>query len=266
MRVGSVVVTALLLAGCSSSKDKPSELASAGSAAVEPPSFAPEPAEAAAAAAPAAYQFAYRYPDAVRAIPALRLILGGEAKAIRARLVSEAEQARSDAQGSGFPFRAYSYSKTWQVVSKPPGWLSLSARIFTDTGGAHPMAYFDALVWDERAGKRHNAVDLFRSSAALSQAIRAAFCDALDRQRAAKRGKPVKRGSTDMFDKCIDPTAETLILGSVGGKAFDRVGVLVAPYDAGPYVEGSYEVTLPVTPAVIAAVRPEYRRYFAAAR
>lgn len=266
MRFGSVAVIAVLLAGCSSGRNKPMEMASASSAATSPAASGSDTEQAGAIATDAAYSFDYRYPETAAAIPALRLALDDEARSVRSRLVSEAEQARSDAQGAGFPFHAYSYAKTWQVVSDLPDWLSLSARIATYTGGAHGMALFDALVWDKRAGKRRKAVDLFTSPAALSRAIRGAFCDVLDRQRAAKRGAPVNRAGGAMFDACIDPVAETLILGSAGGKAFDRVGVLVAPYDAGPYVEGTYEVTLPVTPAVIAAARPEYRRYFAIGR
>ena len=57
-----------------------------------------------------------------------------------------------------------------------------------------------------------------------------------------------------------------MILGSSNGKAFDRIGILVAPYEAGPYAEGDYEITLPVTDAVIAAVKPEYRPSFASRR
>ena len=51
-------------------------------------------------------------------------------------------------------------------------------------------------------------------------------------------------------------------IGSSSGKAFDRVGFLIAPYLAGPYVEGSYEVTLPLTPGLLATVKPQYRASF----
>ena len=46
-------------------------------------------------------------------------------------------------------------------------------------------------------------------------------------------------------------------------RRFDRIGLLAAPYVAGAYAEGSYEVTLPVTPKVLAAVKPEYKAAFA---
>ena len=48
--------------------------------------------------------------------------------------------------------------------------------------------------------------------------------------------------------------------------AFDRVGFLIDPYTAGPYAEGTYEVTLPVTRAILAAVKPEYAESFTATR
>ena len=78
--------------------------------------------------------------------------------------------------------------------------------------------------------------------------------------------RPVRSGSDDPFSDCIDPTDSTIILGSSNGKAFDRIGVLVAPYEAGPYAEGEYEVTLPVNDAVMAAVKPDYRATFVKGR
>ena len=45
-----------------------------------------------------------------------------------------------------------------------------------------------------------------------------------------------------------------------------RIGFLIAPYIAGPYVEGSYDVTLPVTPALLAKVKPGFRDSFSVAR
>ena len=43
----------------------------------------------------------------------------------------------------------------------------------------------------------------------------------------------------------------------------DRIGLIADPYVAGSYAEGAYEVTLPVTRAIIGTVKPEYRGAFA---
>ena len=66
-----------------------------------------------------------------------------------------------------------------------------------------------------------------------------------------------------MFYDCIKPSEQTVILGSSNGKAFDKIGILVGPYAAGPYAEGDYELTFPVTARLLAAAKPEYRAAFA---
>lgn len=211
--------------------------------------------------------FEYLYPAAAAAIPALKAQFDAELDSRLHELTADARAARTDAQKEGYPFNAYGYWTEWKAVTDLPGWLSLSADISTYMGGAHPNHGFDSLVWDKQAGKRLDPAAMFTDKAALSRAIKAPFCRALDAQRREKRGGDGKLGGIEEFDGCIDPLENgTLILGSSNRKAFDRIGILVAPYAAGPYAEGSYEVTLPVTAEVLAAVRPQYRSTFAIAR
>jgi hypothetical protein len=211
----------------------------------------------------ALYDFDYAYPAAAGAIPALKARLDADVVKQRAKLVAEAREGAAEAKKDGFPFNPWSFSQSWSVVTDLPGWLSLSAAFWSFSGGAHGMTWSGAMLWDRKANLPRNPLDLFISKAALAGAIRTPFCAALDKQRAEKRGEPVDRKSGDEFDKCIDPTAETVILGSRGKRGFDRIGILVAPYNAGPYAEGDYEVTVPVTPAVLAAVKPAYKAAFA---
>jgi hypothetical protein len=154
----------------------------------------------------------------------------------------------------------------WKVAAALPAWLSLSQSLSVFEGGAHPNTGFDSLVWDRRAGVERPPLDLFTSPEALDAAIRAPFCDALDRERAARRGEPVDRGGGDEFDACVRPSGQAVVLGSSDRKRFTRIGILVAPYAAGPYAEGSYDITVPVTPAVLQAVKPEFRAAFAIAQ
>lgn len=148
-------------------------------------------------------------------------------------------------------------------VTDLPAWISLSTLVGFYSGGAHPNYVYDTVLWDRIAAKRRAPVDLFTSKEALRGAIRARFCEELDRQRARKRSGS-GMGDIPEFSDCIDPTEQTVILGSSNGKAFDRIGILVAPYAAGPYAEGDYEVTLPVTQKVLDAVRPEFKAAFVA--
>jgi hypothetical protein len=262
----------LLAVSCSKqAQETPATLASEGT----PVPKVPAPSEVGAASPGSArhdkqsnelFEFDYAYPAEADAIPKLKAELDAELAKQKETLVASAKEQQAESKKQGFPFNALGSWTTWKVVTDLPGWLSLSADLSEYSGGAHPNHGFDALVWDRKADQRRDPLDLFASKEALSRAIRQPFCAALNRERAKKRGEPVKPGSTDEFDQCIDPVASTVILGSTNRQAFDRIGVLVGPYEAGPYVEGDYEVTLPVTDAVLGAVKPEYRAAFAVKR
>jgi Deacetylase PdaC len=259
----------MCLASCSGGSDAPAA----------PASSAPSPAASASHAAPVAaapavsartvevsdalIEYEYSYPAAAGAIPSLKSFLDSEIDKHKRELIETARQEKAAREQADFSYNPLGYWQAWRVVTDLPGWLSLSADVSTYTGGAHPNHGFDTIVWDRQADRRRDPVDLFTSKQALSDVIGKDFCRELDRERAKRRGGEKLGGD---FDECIDPADSTLILGSSNGKAFDRIGVLVAPYEAGPYVEGSYEVTLPVTAAVMAAVKPEFRGTFAVKR
>jgi hypothetical protein len=202
----------------------------------------------------------------VSAIPSLKAMLDAELDKQKAALAVSAEQRLAESRKNEIPFSAPGDWVEWKVVTELPDWLSLSADASSYEGGAHPDHGFDALLWDKQANRRRSPGDIFTTRTALSRAIRKDFCAALNKQRAQKRGKPSDPDSKDEFDQCIDPAESTVILGSSNHQTFDRVGVLVGPYSEGPYAEGDYEVTLPVTGAVLAVVKPEYRSSFTTGR
>ena len=210
------------------------------------------------------FDFAYAWPAAADAIPALRVRLDAEREAAYAEARGEWEKADADSPPDCLACRSRGYDKEWQVVTDLPRYLSLSASVYNYTGGAHGMTVFDALVWDRKAGRGIEPIDMFRSATSLDAATQAPLCAALDKERARRRGG-VPGGATvgDPFNECIAPVANsTVILGSARGRGFDRIGFLIPAYNAGPYAEGTYEVTLPVTPAILDAIRPEYGSAF----
>lgn len=265
-------LAALLAAGCGQQADAPTKDVAATAA----PATLPSAAASAAESMPipvvtgdiksdnSLYEFTYRWPVAAGSIAPLRQWLAAEAQRLEAEVARESREDQAGAKENGFPYRPHSLSYDWKVVTDLSAWLSLSTIVGSYTGGAHPNYAYDTLLWDKRAGQRRAPVELFTSAKALSAALRPAFCAELDRQRAKKRGQSGAAGGWQ--DECIDPLEQTLILGSSNGRAFNRIGMLVAPYNAGPYAEGSYEVTLPVTPAVLALVKPEYQSSFVAVR
>ncbi|HZF45791.1 MAG TPA: DUF4163 domain-containing protein, partial [Sphingomonadaceae bacterium] len=261
------VATLTLLAACSS--PAPADKTDAAS-----PSSTQAVATASAAATPGAeagkiaksnetYEFEYTFPAQANAIPELRAMLEDRARKASAELESSATAGRKDAETDNYPFHAWGYTTNWQVVTDLPDWLSLSAVHWEFTGGAHGNTNFDSLLWDRKVNTARDPLSLFTSVKALEGAAQTAFCDVLDKQRSEKRGEKVVRNADEWETACIGFDSVTVILGSSNGKSFDRIGFLVPPYAAGPYAEGDYEVTLPVTPAVMKVVKPQYRASFA---
>ena len=209
------------------------------------------------------FVFDYAYPADPGHIPELAELLGRRLDAARAEIAGQSADAREAAHEDGFPFNKFSSGTKWQVVADTPGFLSLSSSMTSYTGGAHGIYGYDALVWD-----RENAVplepdDFFTSLDALDDVLSGPFCEVLNRERAVRRGEAVEEGSQDMFDLCVPLRDTTLLLGSSSGQAFNRIGVQIGPYVAGPYAEGSYEFTFPVTAQVLDVVKDDYRSAFA---
>lgn len=210
------------------------------------------------------FDFGYSYPAEAAAVPQVKAFLERDRRGAQRDLKKQAAEAKADAEANGYPYFPHYLVVGWEVGADLPGWLSMSAAIETYSGGAHGNQAFDGMLWDKKALRMRKPTNLFRSKEALRQAIQPDFCRLLDAERAERRGEPVPPDSDDIFDECIDPLESTVVLASEGGKAFDAIDVLVAPYAAGPYVEGSYVISVPVTDEVIAALKPEFRSAFAA--
>jgi len=176
--------------------------------------------------------------------------------------IAGAREGLANIEKYQFPFRPHYLAVAWGVAADLPRWLSMSARIETYSGGAHGNSHFDSLIWDRQASVVRQTTDLFMSGDALRAAIQPRFCDLIDAEREKRRGVPVKRSEDDTFSACIDPLESTVLLESSGGGTFEAISVLVAPYQAGSYAEGSFVIKLPVSAALIAAAKPEYRKSF----
>ncbi|WAT19070.1 DUF4163 domain-containing protein [Aurantiacibacter sp. MUD11] len=208
--------------------------------------------------------FEYSYPQAAGEIVPLARWLDVRLDRERNALATRATQGQEEARDNGFPFNTYSDSTRWEVVANLPDWLSLSADLSSYTGGAHPNYGFDTIVWDKQRNIALEPIAFFTSPAALDRALGEQLCEALNRERERRRGRPVEEHSNDPFDSCVKPDETNLLLGSTDGALFNRIGIQIAPYLAGPYAEGSYEFTFPVTAELLQTVREEYRGAFAA--
>jgi hypothetical protein len=209
-------------------------------------------------------EFLYAWPAEAAAVPAIEAKFRKDMETGRADALKMAEEDRKSAQQSNFPFHAHSLETRWTVAADTPRFLSLQSSRYTYTGGAHGMTGYDALLWD-KARKRETSIRaVMTSPAAFVEAIHGRFCDGLDQARAKKRGGPIMRGD-DPFTQCIDPMKEVLVPVSNGGALIDAIKIVIGPYSAGPYSEGTYEVALPVDPAMRKAIKTEYQDAFAGA-
>ncbi len=209
------------------------------------------------------YEFEYAYPAAAAAIPELRAMLEQRLGQTRQELESQAQRSREESRESGFPYNQHSTRIEWEAVADLPRFLSLSADISTYSGGAHGNRGYESLVWDRQENVAMEPFDFFRSQSALQNALGDRFCTALDSQREERRPEAVEQQAGGVFNDCPPVSELTVLLGSSNGEAFDRLGLIAAPYVAGPWAEGTYEVTLGVDTAVLDAVKPEYREAFA---
>jgi hypothetical protein len=266
---GFAVTGALVLAACSS----PEDVARKTGVAQADASAAATTASASAAAAGAvafadnaekdggSREFAYKWPAEVSAIPALAERLAAERDRLLSEQKADWDTALAEFKGEDcVSCKTLSLSKEWKVVTDLPRFLSLSASIYFYTGGAHGNSGYAALVWDRTTGEGLEPEAMFASEAALQDALGDPWCKALSKEKKERIGADY---SDDGFFPCPPVSDLTVLPGSSDGKAFNRIGLIAAPYVAGSYAEGAYEVTLPVTQAVLAAVKPEFKPAFA---
>ena len=262
----SILAGALLLAGCSDDKPTKAEKVAAASVPGAPPQAA---ADETAKGAPASnvtedndlIEFAYAYPKEVAQIPELAKAVDDDRAAKREALIAAAQRDKEAAEKGGFPYRAHSHRQTWQRVTSTPRFLSLSAEIDAYAGGAHGNEAFDTLIWDRNRRKQLKPLDLFKSGDAFDAAIRDSFCAGIKRAKAAK-GIAADEEPHSVFAKCPPASTQTVWLGSSDGRFLDRMTIAIGPYEVGPYAEGSYKINVPMTGALVKAVKDEFARDF----
>lgn len=207
-------------------------------------------------------EFAYAWPAQAAAVPAIVDKLEKDMTTGKADALKMAREDQKAAAQSGFPFHAHSLETRWAVTADTPRFLSLQSTIYSYTGGAHGMTSYKPLLWDKERRRETSLQAVMTSPTAFAAAIKDRFCAGLDKARAKKRGGPIMRGD-DPFTKCIDPMQEVLVPTSRDGKLIDGVTIVIGPYSAGPYAEGTYEVKLPVDVAMRKAIKTEYQDAFA---
>lgn len=204
--------------------------------------------------------FEYSWPQAIASETKLVAQLNDDlSKSYDAALKDARENKVATEQFAG-AFHQNLFTRSWDVEGETPQLVSLVANTDTFTGGAHPNHGSSVLLWDRQAQAQVDFGQLFASATAFEDAVRPTYCKLLDAERAKRREGQKLEGE---FAEC--PAFKDLTLAPARDKGtgpFDSILIIADPYVAGPYVEGSYDVTVPVTANLIAAVKPEYRASF----
>lgn len=183
--------------------------------------------------------------------PALLAGLRGEALKAAATAKAEAVNDAASAKKDGFPFRRYESISDWSLAADTPRLLVLAGESYAFTGGAHGNTGYTARIWDKAAQRPVPFSALFSDWAKARAVIEPAYCAALAAEQKARGGNPVNN-CPKLSDQPIVPWA------GLASRA-TQLRVLLGPYTAGSYAEGSYLITLPWPDGIKPLVKPAYR-------
>lgn len=177
--------------------------------------------------------FRYDWPAEAEAIPALRAMLRRRLETAHAEALAGARETREASRGANMPFYREMHDEVWSVEADTGRFLSLTADLHLDQNGAHPNRAFDALIWDRARGRATSAAALLGAAALAAMAPR--YCSGLDTAVAAHGGEPPSP---------CPPLRERVLAFSDRDHdgRFDTLHVLIPPYAAASYADGSFVV------------------------
>jgi hypothetical protein len=209
------------------------------------------------------YNFSFGYPAEAMAIPKLKAIMEKEIKKGQSELIKSATEAKADSKKTDYPYNAYKSGTIWEVAGDTAVLLSLEALYSSYSGGAHGNYGFGARIWDKKAKKLlKNSSDVFTNPKAALALVRQDYCNGLNAARREKLGADWKADDDSVFSGCPPFADLAIVFRGDKGKAMNRIAFIAAPYVAGSYAEGEYEVELPMTAKLIEAVKKGYRGAF----
>lgn len=208
--------------------------------------------------------FAYRWSAEANAVPALAQRFRNNAARQRREMNSAAANEKKAREKMGMrEWSGLQFSRDWATAGQSPRLLSLIGSTSSYTGGAHPNSGTSALLWDRKLGRQTTYAALLNPGQSWGGAIRTPFCTLLDRERAERRQEKIARGGWP--SQCPELKELTVALADHDHDGrFDHIDVTADSYVAGPYAEGPYEISLPLTATMLQRLKPEYRASFEA--
>lgn len=194
----------------------------------------------------AKWHFVFAYPEAAAGTPALHREL--EARRARARRGLDSFLAYAGEHPEG----RFSHEEVYVLDANRPELIAMSSSISEYAGGAHPWHAAGTLIWDRAAGREIGVYDLFSDGRTARSELKRLYCPAL---------LAIRRRATEGSFRggCDDPPGEaTLVAGDDG-----RIDTLrVRHGEMEGYAGPEYDILLPVTPRLIAAMKMRFRPAF----
>jgi hypothetical protein len=253
--------TLALLASCSNDAE-PAPSRTAASQAASANVFAePKPKAFAYDVENDLIEFHYGWSAEAAAVPQLVARFRKEMEKAESELLSGAKEEKTAREKQGFEYHGYMSSTQYDTSGQTDQLLSLKVDVGSYEGGAHGNHGVGSLLWDRKAEREINDTDLFAEAGNRDRLLTQRWCNALNRAREEKRGEA--GGGGGLFDDC-PKLDEIAIIPTDKDKngSFELMTLIAAPYVAGPWVEGDYEIELAITPDLMAGVKSEYRDSF----
>lgn len=205
-------------------------------------------------------EFNYSWSAEASAVPSLTQRLRGDLETAWRAAAAAAQEDRAEALAMKRPFNGHRFNRRWTTAGQSSRLLSLEGSALNFSGGAHPNHATEALLWDRRTRTEIAVERVFASSDDLAKLLRPPFCVTLQGERARRRGA-LQAGNS--FADCPELRRLAVIpADSNANRRFDRFRLVAANGVAGAYAEGRYDIAVPVTAAMRAAIKPAYRSSF----
>ncbi len=206
-------------------------------------------------------EFNYSWSAEASSIPILVRRLRGDLETSWSAASRTAQASRAEAMAAKRPFNGHTFSRRWTTAGQSSRLLSLEGQTLILTGAAQPAHGAEGLLWDRSTRTEIKAERLFAAGNDLGKLVHTPFCVTLEGERARRRGVPVRAG--DAFSQCPKLSELAVVpADSNANRRFDRFRLIAPNGVAGPYAEGRYDIAVPVTPALRAALKPAYRSSF----
>jgi hypothetical protein len=209
--------------------------------------------------------FSWHAPPELAAYPGLLDRLRSEAAAAEAEMRANARKHAQMLVENGEKARPLFYDQRWTVTLNSPTLLVLKSETDRYDGGAHGNRFYDSVFWSKAENRELQLRDLFVNWPEARETLTETYCTALAAEQAERRGEepPADRAEdaadTDDFWTCPPLADQPVILD---GRANDMralyLTVLLAPYEAGPYAEGSYTIDVPLDGETRALFKAEF--------